>query len=176
MLPFRTKKGALAWCTPHGPLASHIRSSVRYRHHPATSPAFASDRPWDGWLECTLVAPAYTPPTCRAILSVTNFLNLVFLTSHVRAIGAGPARLPSEFCSESTDLGRNYLLEKFPSIPGNGHTHAKLSRPGRPYSSEVYSSILRTPVRPASFSILVTGTNCNGQGVSVQHTNNTDDV
>ena len=42
-----------------------------------------------------------------------------------------------------------YPTEKFASNPGNGHTLATLSRPGRPYSYDVL--FLRTPVLSVSF-------------------------
>ena len=157
VMTFRTKKGSLTRRTPHGPFASHIQSSVRDSHHTTTSPAFASDRLWEGGSECTSAKSAHSTATRLAIPTVT----------------IGPNLLSS--CPRSV---RNRPAKNIPSIPGNGHSLVKLSRPARPYSANVLLLGVRSsdflpstdhssePLSvPSVLTIQVTGTNCNVQGL-----------
>ena len=110
---------------------------------------------------------------------------LLYLPSSLRPIpesGASDKSCPNHrgrTCSAAV-WGLFGIDWHFPSIPGNDHSLVKLSRPGRPYSSDVLLLAIRFPhflpsIVPSSeplsvpsvFSILVTGTNCNVQGFRV---------
>ena len=149
ILSFRTEKGSLAWGTPQGPsLLTFLSTSA-----PVTSSAFASNRLWDGWLEC--ISRIWY---LRQVLSEPSGSDLNGIrpsSGRNRPAYVDSIRWKKFRVFQAMAIATKIRLVTWPRMPISpstvNHIHPKFTVP----SSE-------TPVRFASFSILVTGTNCNG--------------